>query len=60
MQEREEVFEFTQKPAVTKEGDKIVISFASKGKCDATVSIVDKDGKVIRHLASGVLGVNAP
>jgi hypothetical protein len=24
------------------------------------VAIVDKDGKVIRHLASGVLGKNAP
>jgi RNA polymerase sigma factor (sigma-70 family) len=60
MQEREEVFEFTQKPAVTKQGDKWVIAFASKGKCDATVSIVDKDGKIVRHLASGVLGANAP
>jgi hypothetical protein len=76
MQEREEVFEFVEKPKVTKAGDpstsstssgqagsgqgKWVITFASKGKCDATVSIVDKDGKIIRHLASGVLGVNAP
>ncbi|MBA4388966.1 MAG: hypothetical protein C0404_13375 [Verrucomicrobia bacterium] len=68
MQEREEVFEFTQKPAVTKDGDpsagsgqdRLVITFASKGKCDATVNVVDKDGRVIRHLASGVLGANAP
>jgi RNA polymerase sigma-70 factor (ECF subfamily) len=67
-QEREEVFEFTQKPMVTKQGDpstssgqgKWIIAFASKGKCDATVAIVDKDGKIVRHLASGVLGKNAP
>jgi hypothetical protein len=32
MQEREEVFEFTEKPKVTKEGYKWVITFASKGK----------------------------
>jgi DNA-binding beta-propeller fold protein YncE len=60
MQEREEVFEFAEKPKVTKQGDRWIITFASKGKCDATVSIVDKDRKVIRHLASGVLGKNAP
>jgi hypothetical protein len=68
LQEREEVFEFAEKPKVTKQGDpstssgqgKWIITFASKGKCDATVSIVDKDGKIIRHLASGVLGANAP
>ena len=60
MQEREEVFEFTEKPKVVKQGDKWIITFASKAACDATVSILDKDGKIIRHLASGVLGVNAP
>jgi len=60
MQTREEVFEFTRKPAVKKEGDKYVISFASKAKCDATVSIVDGEDRIVRHLASGVLGANAP
>jgi len=60
MQEREEVFEFAAKPAVKKEGEAVVITFASKGKCDATVAILDKDGKIVRHLASGVLGANAP
>ena len=59
-QSREEIYEFTQKPAVKKEGDKYVITFASKGKCDATVAILDGKGKVVRHLASGVLGANAP
>jgi len=60
MQEREEVFKFTQKPNVKKVGDKWTITFTSKANCDATVAIVDKDGKIVRHLASGVLGKNAP
>jgi len=59
-QSREEVFEFTQKPVVKKQGDKYVITFASKGKCDATVAVVDAKGRIVRHLASGVLGANAP
>ncbi|MCX7804723.1 MAG: hypothetical protein N3A38_05975 [Planctomycetota bacterium] len=57
---REETFEFAVKPTVKKENGKWVISFASKGKCDATVAILDREGRVIRHLASGVLGENAP
>lgn len=60
MQERDAVFEFTQQPKVEKQGEKWVVTFASKAKCDATVAILDKDGKIIRHLASGVLGKNAP
>jgi len=58
--DREEVFEFAQKPSVKKAGGKVVISFATRGKCDATVAIVDGKGRVVRHLASGVLGSNAP
>src|SRR5262249_45016710 len=60
MQEREEVFEFSEKPSVKKEGDQRVINFSSKAACDATVAIVDRNNRVIRHLASGVLGKNAP
>jgi len=57
---RKEVFEFTEKPKITREGDKITIAFASKAYCDATVAIENAEGKILRHLASGVLGVNAP
>ncbi len=57
---REAVFEFAEKPKVTREGDRVEISFASKGFCDVTVVVEDADGKIIRHLASGVLGGNAP
>ncbi len=64
MQEREEVFEFAVKPEVKIEGAgadrKWGITFASKAACDATVAVLDKDGRIIRHLASGVLGKNAP
>jgi hypothetical protein len=60
LQEREEKFEFAQKPAVKKEGEKWVVTFATTANCDATVSILNKDGKIVRHLASGVLGKNAP
>lgn len=59
-QEREEVFEFAKKPQVKKERGKWIITFASKAACDATVAILDKEGRIIRHLASGVLGKNSP
>jgi hypothetical protein len=59
--ERQNVFAFTQKPAVKLMGkDKYEITFAVKGFCDVAVGLVDKDGKVVRHLACGVLGKNAP
>jgi len=68
--ERENVFAFTEKPTVKLVGkDRYEIAFAVKGNCDVTVGIVDPDpakelvkgqGVVVRHLASGVLGPNAP
>jgi len=57
---REAVFKFVRKPAVTREGDRVTIAFESKGLCDATVAIEDGQGRIIRHLACGVLGPNAP
>jgi len=60
MQEREEVFEFAEKPKVTRQGDRWVIAFASKAACDATVWVESPDGLVVAHLGSGVLGKNAP
>ncbi len=59
-QKRADDFSFAVKPAVKKDGDKYVISFTTAAACDATVMVVDKDGKVVRHLGSGVLGKNAP
>ncbi len=59
--ERENVFAFTEKPAIKLlQKDKYEISFAVKGNCDVTVALMDEKGTVVRHLASGVLGANAP
>lgn len=57
---REEVFKFTESPNVTKNGREYEISFASAGWCDATVVVEDTDGNIVRHLASGILGPQAP
>ncbi|MCK6474867.1 MAG: SMP-30/gluconolactonase/LRE family protein [Planctomycetes bacterium] len=57
---REAVFEFASTPKVTRDGDRITIAFETKGFCDATVAIEDAEGRIVRHLASGVLGANAP
>ena len=77
--QRKDVFEFTQKPTVTRDGDTVTISFTVKGCCDATIAIEESGAKVagtprgvrgpsasapspriLRHLACGVLGPNAP
>ena len=57
---RQEVFEFAQKSKTSRAENGTTIDFESKGWCDATVAIEDKDGRIIRHLASGLLGANAP
>ncbi|MCK6471852.1 MAG: hypothetical protein L6R28_08900 [Planctomycetes bacterium] len=57
---REAVYEFAAPPKVTRSGDRIEIAFETKGRCDVTVAIEDSDGNIVRHLASGVLGKNAP
>ncbi|MCX7805377.1 MAG: hypothetical protein N3A38_09340 [Planctomycetota bacterium] len=57
---RKEVFEFAKKPAIERDGDRVTIRFASKDFCDATVVVEKKDGTILRHLASGVLGPRAP
>lgn len=57
---REEIFEFVQEPAVTRNGDLVTVTFESRGNCDVTVAIENTEGRIIRHLASGVLGPQAP
>ncbi|MCG3180228.1 MAG: hypothetical protein BIFFINMI_02586 [Phycisphaerae bacterium] len=57
---REAVYEFAARPTLKRDGDRVTIAFASKGLCDVTVAIEDADGRIVRHLASGVLGPNAP
>ncbi len=57
---RQDIFEFAEKPQLVRHGDHITINFASKGACDATVAVETADRRIIRHLASGVLGATAP
>ncbi len=57
---REESFEFAEGLTVAREGDKATVSFSVKALCDVTVAIEDAEGRIVRHLASGVLGPNAP
>ncbi|MFO7899396.1 MAG: hypothetical protein R6V58_10105, partial [Planctomycetota bacterium] len=57
---REGPFEFDQEPQVTRDGDRVTIRFKTKAFCDVTVAIENADGRIVRHLASGVLGENAP
>jgi hypothetical protein len=61
--QREEVFTFARKPRVTRAADRTTIDFAADGFCDATVAIEETGAnppRIVRHLASGVLGPNAP
>ncbi len=57
---RKEVFAFTQEPRVVRQGRDFEIEFAVQDYCDATVVVEGPDKKIIRHLAAGVLGQNAP
>jgi len=57
---REAVFEFAEKPKLTRRGDRVTISFETRGYCDVTVAVENAEGRIVRHLASGVLGENAP
>jgi len=50
---------FSAKPSTAKDGDKVKISFAVAGPTDVEVAVLGADGKVVRHLAAGVLGAQA-
>ena len=51
---------FSAKPSVTRAGDKLSIGFAVGASTDVEVAILSADGKVVRHLAAGVLGGKNP
>jgi len=52
--------EFAQKPTVTGKGGDSTITFEVKAFCGVTVAIENEAGHVVRHLAGGMLGPNAP
>ena len=47
---------FTAKPTAVKDGDKVKIAFTVSAPTDVEVAVLAADGKVVRHLAAGVLG----
>jgi hypothetical protein len=51
---------FTKKPTAVKSGNQVKIEFAVDRATDVAVYVEDGQGKVIRHLAAGVLGKNPP
>ncbi len=57
---REAVFEFAAKPGASGSGDRVVITFTTRAFCDVTVAVEDAAGRIVRHLACGVLGAKAP
>ncbi len=54
------VCEFTTAPKTSRKGEQLVLHFTTKTFCDVTVAIENAKGRILRHLASGVLGPNAP
>jgi len=52
--------EFKAKPTAKADGDKVRIEFEVNKATDVAVEIQDANGKVVRHLAAGLLGANAP
>lgn len=51
---------FTKKPKATKSGKKVKVTFAVDRDTDVAVYVLDAKGEIVRHLAAGVLGKNAP
>lgn len=51
---------FSAKPLVAKDGDRVKISFTVSAPTDVEVAVVDASGKIVRHLAAGVLGGKNP
>ena len=47
---------FSTKPTAAKADGKVRITFTVSGRTDVEVSVLDAQGKVVRHLAAGVLG----
>ncbi|HOX04810.1 MAG TPA: hypothetical protein PK280_00295 [Planctomycetota bacterium] len=51
---------FSAKPTASKDGDKVKIAFTVAAPTDVEVAVLGADGKVVRHLAAGVLGAKNP
>ncbi len=51
---------FVQAPTAARDGNKVKITFTVSAPTDVEVAILDAKGQVVRHLAAGLLGKNAP
>ena len=51
---------FAEAPSVARDGEGATVTFALAAPGDVTVAVEDAGGRIVRHLASGVLGDNAP
>ena len=51
---------FVQKPSATAAGKGAKIAFELSAPTDIEVAVLSADGKVVRHLAAGVLGGKSP
>src|SRR5579862_9975162 len=51
---------FAKRPTAVKTGDLTKIDFAVNRATDVALTVEDMQGKVVRHLAAGVLGKNQP
>jgi hypothetical protein len=51
---------FSSPPAARRQGDNVKIRFAVNQPTDVEVAVLDGRGKVLRHLAAGVLGGDHP
>ncbi len=51
---------FASKPAVSEAGGGVRIAFKAAARTDVTVVVLDGKGRIVRHLAAGVLGDNPP
>ena len=51
---------FAREPVATRDGERVKIEFAVDRETDVAVYVLDAKGKVVRHLAAGVIGKKAP
>ena len=51
---------FSAKPTAVKDGEKVKISFTVSAPTDVAVFVENAQGKIVRHLAAGVLGGTNP
>ena len=55
-----EEVKFATNPTAARDGVRVKIAFTVAAPTDVEVAVLGADGKVVRHLAAGVLGGNSP